>query len=575
MDRCSYHVQYADYQMDKVRDYWCPNQAYSDGLCKYHRPSPSKELQQEISASLLKYIEEAGSDEPLYFIGYYFPEMRFKHFMGPVYFLNAHFTGRVDFSGAEFKDFVDFTGAVFEDTAIFDAAIFERRTIFSVANFKKDTSFVKCGFNGVIFHLCSFEKDVSFDECTSNGELDVSDTSFNGSAQFQEASFLNDCVFLNSQFKNSCSFVKSYFKGDVIFRALNFAGITSFEQCTFESPVAFIRVSFEMQEKTFFNGNLSKCSFLGTEITRVRFNENTIWNDHLSEDERKEDLKEEIRWIFEGKGFSFADKLRFRMQFIVRQSPDGSLLRRASEKIQAINQWRIDARRSRLEKSIKTDYKIYDEHLLEYFSRLYSKYGYYNSEMMSENSKVMIKTTKETEFHGSLESVIAEYRNLRENYEYNMKYEEAGKFFVREMEIRRKFYQAHPSAPIKGRNWLARTFSPAGLYYYLAEYGESYTRLGAVVSVVFLLGTFYFWDGKSILDSIFQGHVYSPKIFSLRWPPREILEAFSKTIVAFFPAFSLPAQPSFPEVALRAIMLPLTGLTFITLRRKLERRFRH
>jgi hypothetical protein len=38
-----------------------------------------------------------------------------------------------------------------------------------------------------------------------------------------------------------------------------------------------------------------------------------------------------------------------------------------------------------------------------------------------------------------LESVMAVYRNLRENYEYRLRYDEAVKFFTKEMELKRKY----------------------------------------------------------------------------------------------------------------------------------------
>jgi hypothetical protein len=44
----------------------------------------------------------------------------------------------------------------------------------------------------------------------------------------------------------------------------------------------------------------------------------------------------------------------------------------------------------------------------------------------------------------NLGSIKAVYRNLRENYEYRMRYDEAGQFFIREMELKRK-YREGPS----------------------------------------------------------------------------------------------------------------------------------
>jgi hypothetical protein len=39
----------------------------------------------------------------------------------------------------------------------------------------------------------------------------------------------------------------------------------------------------------------------------------------------------------------------------------------------------------------------------------------------------------------NLGSVKTIYRNLRENYEYRLRYDEAGKFFIREMELTRNY----------------------------------------------------------------------------------------------------------------------------------------
>jgi hypothetical protein len=39
---------------------------------------------------------------------------------------------------------------------------------------------------------------------------------------------------------------------------------------------------------------------------------------------------------------------------------------------------------------------------------------------------------------------MAIYRNLRENYEYRLRYDEAGEFFIREMELKRKLHTLQP-----------------------------------------------------------------------------------------------------------------------------------
>jgi hypothetical protein len=52
-------------------------------------------------------------------------------------------------------------------------------------------------------------------------------------------------------------------------------------------------------------------------------------------------------------------------------------------------------------------------------------------------------------------------------------------------------------------------------------------------------------------------------------------DSISRTLEAFFPFFNLQEDRGLGDMILRATMLPMVGLLFITLRRKLERRFRH
>lgn len=93
-------------------------------------------------------------------------------------------------------------------------------------------------------------------------------------------------------------------------------------------------------------------------------------------------------------------------------------------------------------------------------------------------------------FH--LRSIFAVYRNLRENYEYRMRYDEVGDFFIREMEMKRKYKQIDSKQkdekPVIVHNkWIVRHFSLTGLYYHLARYGESFSRpaLFGIVIVIF------------------------------------------------------------------------------------------
>ena len=62
----------------------------------------------------------------------------------------------------------------------------------------------------------------------------------------------------------------------------------------------------------------------------------------------------------------------------------------------------------------------------------------FNFVIKRKKNKVEVYPSK-LEF--SLGTVMAVYRNLRENYEFRLRYDEAGQFFFKEMELKRKYRQ--------------------------------------------------------------------------------------------------------------------------------------
>ena len=59
-----------------------------------------------------------------------------------------------------------------------------------------------------------------------------------------------------------------------------------------------------------------------------------------------------------------------------------------------------------------------------------------------DERELELKLTKEktgVENNLDLESIKAIYRNLRENCEYRLRYDDAGQFFIREMELKRNY----------------------------------------------------------------------------------------------------------------------------------------
>ncbi len=93
--------------------------------------------------------------------------------------------------------------------------------------------------------------------------------------------------------------------------------------------------------------------------------------------------------------------------------------------------------------------------------------------------------------------VLSVYRNLRENYELRRRYDEAGKFFIRELEIKRKYREVKSKDSseyeIKKNCWCRRNiFSLTGWYHLLSNYGESLRRPTLAGIIIVILATVFF-----------------------------------------------------------------------------------
>jgi hypothetical protein len=185
----------------------------------------------------------------------------------------------------------------------------------------------------------------------------------------------------------------------------------------------------------------------------------------------------------------------------------------------------------------------------------------------------------------SLGSIKAVYRALRENYEYRMRYDEAGQSFVREMELKRK-YREVPSKEekdalkIKKNNWVRRNiFSLTGWYYNLSRYGEDLLRPTlAGIAIVFLSTLFWLMQSNPTLEPSFSADnpsssnisnftgIYNFTHFT---NPNHWLKSFERSIADFIPL--LPVGTNIKIVG-GAVTFALIA---VALRRRFERRFRH
>ena len=103
-----------------------------------------------------------------------------------------------------------------------------------------------------------------------------------------------------------------------------------------------------------------------------------------------------------------------------------------------------------------------------------------------------------------------------------------------------------------------RIFSFAAVYRLISNYGEEpRIPFGIITGIPLIVFLYYLFEDISTVN-------YATFFDSVR-----------KTLQAFLPFADFPKHNFLLEIILRAIMLPMVGLLFISPGRKLERRFRH
>ena len=192
-----------------------------------------------------------------------------------------------------------------------------------------------------------------------------------------------------------------------------------------------------------------------------------------------------------------------------------------------------------VKKRKNSDFKIYEERLIE----------------------------KRIDTEINLESVKNIYRDLRENFDMNLQYDTAGEFFIREMELQRKYEDIHKDKKLitTTKLWFWRGFSLYSLYNMVAQYGQSVRRPIYFAIPLIILGTFIFWD-----------ECITQVAMNLEDPcDASFWSAFVRSLSAFIPFFTFSEHPTIMDYALRLTLLPISGTFFISLKRKFERKLRH
>lgn len=153
-------------------------------------------------------------------------------------------------------------------------------------------------------------------------------------------------------------------------------------------------------------------------------------------------------------------------------------------------------------------------------------------------------------------------------------YEEAGQFFVKEMELRRNYFEdPKDNYKTKLKPACHRYFSLLSFYSHLCKYGESIKRPAIAAGIILFSALFYHWnvpDITTLKDTMPLGDIDYIEYIETN-PSFRLMVTFERTLSAFFQLES----NKLVDYLVRIAAIPVLGTIFIVLRRRFERRFRH
>jgi len=414
----------------------------------------------------------------------------------------------VNCSGYVFPTFFGETGTVirarpfyysiFRGKAYFLGAVFSEEVYFFGAKFEK-----KANFFGAVFSEEAYFSRAKFSE-----EAVFSDVKFEKESDFLGATFSGNVDFSGANFEEKSDFSEAKFEKSVLFSNTRFYKFLNFSRTKFPtlkddaedllSYASFRSVYFEHPEWIVFDGieGKAKISFINTDISRV---------------------------VFRNCSFDFLYD-----EFLLKNR------KKLEEELKVVEE-RINS----IEKSIK--------------ERIYSV----------KEFKALKDRHRKLEYELdclTLDNVLSVIRMLRENFDYCMKYEESGRLFIKEMDLKRDYLLKGGAEKRRFADKISRyvEWFAYSLYRIMGLYGESIARPIFWIPVII------------ILFGILRG-LSSPPLFnelylsSLMRGIQESLEAFMQ----------LRWDGSFLTLIERVISALNLGVLYISLHRKLERRIRH
>ena len=528
MGKCSYTWKEWNEENELVKRQ-CPEGTCSDSdrYCIFHYPSEKKDTD-----LFERKLQQKCRKKDYNFRGYYFPkDIEFDGFEDDVYFNDAVFSRKVSFNGSNFQKETYFNGATFQREVSFNGATFEEKVDFHRVSFQ--TAYFRAKFQNVSFHGAKFGRtyfsgaefyEVSFTEAIFQDEASFDEAIFQDEASFDEATFLKNAYFGEVEFLEQVSFngatfeekvdfhrvsfQKAYFRAkfqDVSFHGAKFKE-TCFDKCKFQEA-SFVEAIFQENasfNKTTFQKEVSFDEALFRKQARFyRMNsQETYFKDTVFREKayfNRATFKQKAYFNGATLGNAFFNRTTFQGNIFFNRTTfqnawfeettfqDVCFYRAVIERnleLKAKKNKRLDIRQSRFFKgqiAANVDQiRVYGADLenISFVKCNWSKLLY-----EERHRELIEKSLKKDE--DSLKELQKIYRDLKWNMQRHGDYSQAGEFFFREMEIKRKHSR------LFGLEWWKQN-----LLLISCGYGERPLRIIEMSVLIVILGaTIFFFCG--------------------------------------------------------------------------------
>ena len=373
----------------------------------------------------------------------------------------------------------------------------------------------KFGFGGAGFLETTFEEAVSFRDAEFAGAASFRGCTFKKGADFSGAAFSAAADFKSSRFGGTAEFLRARFAATVYFdwavldksrfNKAVFRGDASFRGATFGSAAGFNSAKFHGKSRFEESEFKKDMNFSGAHFERPAYF-------------RGVKIKRPGLVKFDGNvsnvSFLNTDLKEVCFGSMTTWSPQAQPDSRAV--------W-------------DRKWRIYDEKSLE---------------------------TKSHDPALNLENVQSVYRDLRDNFDRQLRYDVSGRFFVREMEVGRK-YKVDKGGHVVLKPIWRRALTWNAAYNVLAEYGQSLKRPPFFLAMTLAAGSLLLWCPAGILHTLEIPCEDDP------------VDSILRGLVAMVP-FPLSGHlASHVDIGLKAAALPSVATFLIALRRRFEKTRRH